>query len=1054
MTPDIAIAWLLFNVFLVVLTLIWGIFRFRKGIWYRKLLLQFQAYFLWGIGGIALLSSIIPYSYLYTDHLWYFENVGYSEIFWKIRKVKWGLFAVFFFIALAFMNLNAFLANRLCPEPREFARWTHDRTVSFHRTFICFTVLIAIILAVPMMSLHDVFIKYLERPTEKIEPFLLGKDRNFFLFSFPLHQAVSLWVTILLWTTCFIVGLLYNYYYRRDARSKGYVKRNIVFHGSVLWLMLLAANIWTIYVHLWNRVYTSPITDNLTKLQGFFYMDLDLAGSTRVYSGILILIGAAILINLFTRKRIVWYMAIVVWGLSYLTLIHVYPSVSHWWNVKTVELDKEGDFLTSHIQSTRTAFDLNTIKEEDYNKEFATLEMVKENPEVVENIQLWDRHVLFDLLKADHLVRHYNFHRYTDVDRYRVGRPTNPETTHQAQSPSEGAANDDFSEDTEIEVSNEVDVGTGTNEQYRQVLIAAQEIDPDDVEGWRLQKLHFTHGYGVFMSPANDIENWDPIFWVKGIPYTLMEDETTESNETAEKVNIETSKQSRIYYNEKYPELQVTQPRIYYGEMTYDYVIANTTQPENDIEFKPNTNGAKETDNPTSEAIESKYHYDGTGGVRLGGWFRRLCFSIRFNTFRILRNEALQPESRVMYRRKIGTRHGKKMVTDRLSHIAPFLDYDPDPYIVINNGKLWWIVDFYVTSKHYPNAQFYEDDTSPSPDSNYVEPHYKRFKRFNYIRNSGVAVVNAYSGAVNFYAIKDSEVLTDVYHKAYKKLFKGIEEMPLGLREHLRFPDYLTRIQAKMYGVYHVLDPDEFFNRDDRWHIPTEFYYSDKPDQEIMPYYAMLKLPGETEIEFVNMVPFTPETKEFKMKAWLVSRCDPKHYGERIVYILSDPEGVAGPKQVEVEISNELADKIWAEKPKIRGNIQIFPIDGGIFYVEPVYLLPALDSQAGTSTDTVKKRPTLKEVFVAANRIASDQSFIEELKEIVVGEKVDESDNDETTTNGEDGEELTLAEQFDVLLKAVNDFGAALKAAEKGTSGNAKAAGNKAGNKKKNKQNK
>ena len=1052
MSPDLAIAWLIFNVILVTITLIWGIFRFRRGIWYRKLSLKIQAYLLWGIGGIALLSSMIPFSYLYTEHLW-FVSVNYAEIFWKLRKIRWGLFFGFFFVALAFMNLNAVIAKRLCPEPREFSRWTHQRTVSFHRTFFIGTVFLAILFAIPMMSLHNDFILYTGQPTEEKavlansenadteipnveitdaekpdteitdadinqnaipETLFFGKDKNFYLFSFPTHRAVSLWVEILLWVTCGVVGLLYNFYYRRDARSMGFVKRNIVFHGSILWVMLLAVNIWRIYVYLWGKVYTSPITDNLTELHGFFYMDFQLAGATWIYSAILVSIGIVILINLFSRKRIAWYMAIGVWGLSYLILIHVYPFAMHWWNVKTEELTKEGEYLKSHIQSTREAFDLNEIEVKEYDEQFATLDMVKQNPDVVENIQLWDRQVIFDLLKADHRAIHHNFHRFTDVDRYRVGKPITSKPTQQEQALIELGENNESIESTEIESSNEPDMDTESTGQYRQVLIAAQEIDPDDAKGWRLQKLSFTHGYGVYMSPANDIEDWDPVFWVKGIPITETE-------------NRETALQSRIYYNEEFPELKVTQPRIYYGEMTYDYVIANTKEPENDIENKVKKNGTIDKDTSISETTKNGYHYGGTGGVRLGGWFRRLCFSIRFKTFRILRNEALEPDSRIMFWRKIGTRLGKKMVTDRLSHIAPFLDYDPDPYIVINNGELWWIVDFYVTSKHYPNAQFYEDDTSPTPDSNYVEP---QFKRFNYIRNSGVAVVNAYSGEVSFYAIKrDNEVITGAYHRAFPKLFKGLDEMPVGLQEHLRFPDYLTRIQAKIYGIYHVEDLKQFSNKEDQWHIPMETYYSEGPDQEMMPYYAMLKLPGEDEIEFVNMVPFTPPKKEFRMKAWLVARCDTPHYGERILYFLPKHEGVDGPKQVEVDITNELADKVWAQKPIIRGNIQIFPIDNGIFYVEPVYQIPANDAADANSNDAIKKRPQLKEVFVAANRLASDKSFTEELKEIIVGQKIEEADSKEPV-NGE--KEPTLSEQFDVLMKAVEEFGKALAAAENG----------------------
>lgn len=1058
MTPDLAIAWLLFSVVLIGITLVFGILQYRRGLWYRKLSLKIQGYLLWGIGGIALLSCIYPFSFLYTEHLW-FDSVNYSEIFWKIRKMRWGLFFGFFFFALAFMNLNNMIAKRLCPEAREFSRWTHDRTVSFHRTLFCSTVLISILFAIPMMSLHDEYILYTGQPSEKkvdlakmknandklleteitevekfdtektnaekldtefkqnpiTETLHFGKGKNFYLFTYVIHKSLSLWVWILLLVSCGVVGILYNFYYRRDARSMGRVKRYIVLHGTILWVLLLTVEIWRSYVYLWGKVYTSPITDNLTELHGFFYMDAQLAGTTLVYSGILLIICVIILLNLFSRKRLLWYISIGVWGISYLILIHAYPLANHWWNVKTYEFQKEGEFLKSHIQSTREAFDLNRITEERYEEEFAKLDMVKENPEVVQNIQLWDRQVLYDLLLADHRVRHHSFHRYTDVDRYRLGKATTPETTENEQSHIDPLNNNGNEESTEIEGTNDANAETKSPEQYRQVLIAAQEIEPD-TQGWRLQKLSFTHGYGVYMSPANEIEDWNPIFWVKGIPNA-----TSRSSDE--------SNQSQTYYNDKYPELKITEPRIYYGEMTYDYVVVNTNESEYDLEYKEENNETDVDDDNISKSTSKGYHYGGTGGVQIGGWFKRLCFSIRFHTFRILRNEAIHSDSRIMFWRKIGTRRGKKLVTDRLSHIAPFLDFDPDPYIVINNGQLWWIVDFYVTSKNYPNAQFYEDDTTPTPESNYVEPHYKRFKRFNYIRNSGVAIVNAYSGKVNFYAIKDNEVITGIYDKTFPTLFKDINEMPIGLKEHLRFPDYLTRIQAKIYGVYHVNEPGLFFNRGDRWHIPNEIYYSDSPDQEMMPYYAMLKLPGENKIEFVNMVPFTPEEKEFKMKAWLVARCDPPHYGERIVYVLSNPEGVPGPKQVEVDITNELADKVWADKPLIRGNIQIFPIDRGIFYVEPVYQIPVKDQAETNSLDVVKKRPKLKEVFVAANRIASDTSFREELKEIIVGQKTEEEQELKIT---EEEKEPTPLEHLDALAQALEDLRKSLQTEQNG----------------------
>ena len=411
-----------------------------------------------------------------------------------------------------------------------------------------------------------------------------------------------------------------------------------------------------------------------------------------------------------------------------------------------------------------------------------------------------------------------------------------------------------------------------------------------------------------------------------------------------------------------------------------------------------------------------------------------------------------------MFWRKIGTRRGQKVVSDRLSHIAPFLDYDPDPYIVIDNGQLWWIVDFYITSKWYPNAQFYEDDTAEVPDN--FQDAERRFEKFNYIRNSGIAAVNAYSGEVNFYAVKADEAIMDAYQKAFPNLFKGFDVMPPGLRAHLRFPDYLTRIQAKIYKDYHVEDAETFDGKSKQLKIPKEVYGDGKreegriiwkDDQEMMPYYAMIRLPGETHMEFVNMIPFTPPEKEFDMKAWLVARCDPLHYGERIVYMLNNTPEVKGPKHVEALITGGLSEtflKLSTGNVVMRSSLHSIPLEEGIFHVEAIYQKPDTGKQGDKKEDVGIKRPTFKQVVVVANdTLASDPIFSEAvIKAVDVGQKSDKSNTDETT-NGE--KEPTLAERFEVLAKAIEEFGKALKAEENGKGkGTPKNTGKKKNNKK------
>jgi uncharacterized membrane protein (UPF0182 family) len=652
---------------------------------------------------------------------------------------------------------------------------------------------------------------------------------------------------------------------------------------------------------------------------------------------------------MFWRKRLLWYTTLGVWGLSYVLLIHVYPLALHLWEARINVLDKEEPYLEQHIAETRLAFELDAIMTKEQVKGLATLDVITENEEIKKNIQIWDRRVLYEALRETQIKPHYNFHPYTDVDRYTV------------------------------------------DGEYRQVLIAAREIDPGaEITGWDRLKTDlrsFTHGYGVCVAPVNEfVGEGLPKLWVKDTPI-----------------------------HSEHEELTVESPQIYYGEMIRNYMIVNTDRDANRAGRRTDTESADGVAE-TPEIPEWMQHtYDGDGGVPLGGWLRRLCFALRFDFLPILISEKLTPESRIMFRRRIGTRRNDRLVKDRVSYIAPFLNYDPDPYIVINDEQLYWIIDFYVTSRYYPNAQMYVDDKTQLTNSElYEEPD---FDTFNYIRNAGVAVVNAYTGAVDFYAIKkdeEDEAVMQTYQKAFPNLFKSLSEMPEGLAAHLRYPDYLTRIQARLYGDYYR-QASGFYDNSNPWSIPKEAYYSSQADLEMMPYYAMLKLPGEEKVEFVNMIPFAPRDREKQLKAWMVARCDQPHYGERTVYVLPENAGVAGPTQIEDDINKKTGDQQrgWqAANDVIRGNLLIIPIEDALFYLEAIYL-QAKKSEGEDGNDDKPRRPKLEMVILKAgsNELAAveAQTFDEALNTLLLGLPT----NGETPANGEQPSTLTeLVQQY------------------------------------------
>jgi hypothetical protein len=462
--------------------------------------------------------------------------------------------------------------------------------------------------------------------------------------------------------------------------------------------------------------------------------------------------------------------------------------------------------------------------------------------------------------------------------------------------------------------------------QYRQVMLGARELFSEDLpessQSWINTHLQFTHGYGIAMSPVTEFtREGQPEYFIKNIPPQLGEGIPPTT------------------------ELEITQSAVYYGEHTDKYVIVNSNEMEFDYP-------AVDTDLPV------RTNYAGSGGVQLGSLFRRLAYAWEFADINILISGAISSDSRIQYERDI---------KERIEKIAPFLDIDNDPYLVISEGKLYWMLDAYTTSKYYP----------------YSEPYNKQF---NYIRNSAKITVNAYDGSARFYISDPTDAMIQTYDKVFPGLFNDMAEMPETLRKHIRYPQDFFAIQADKYLLYHMTDTTEFYNKEDPWSIPNELFHEEQQPME--PYYVIMKLPGEDKEEFVLLMPFTPLDKP-NLVAWMAARSDNDRgqYGSLVSFMFPKGIPIDGPQQVEARIDNDFTIKqqftLLCQRGArcIRGNLLVIPIveeTGGsikasVLYAEPLYI----------QAETIDF-PELKQVILAdANNVVMSDNLDAAIEELL-----------------------------------------------------------------------
>ncbi|OGF96077.1 hypothetical protein A2613_00705 [Candidatus Giovannonibacteria bacterium RIFOXYD1_FULL_48_21] len=459
--------------------------------------------------------------------------------------------------------------------------------------------------------------------------------------------------------------------------------------------------------------------------------------------------------------------------------------------------------------------------------------------------------------------------------------------------------------------------------EIRQIMLSPRELASESLpnKNWINERLTFTHGYGVAAGPVNQVTPEGlPVLFVKDLP---------------PKAEVK--------------ELEISRPEIYFGELSNDYVITKTK--------------SREFDYPKGE--ENVYAtYEGVGGVEINSFLRRVFYAVKFQSLKLLLSNDITSESRILYYRTI---------VGRVAKIAPFLTLDRDPYIVIADGKVYWIADAYTTSDRYP----------------YSEPVRLNGGNINYIRNSVKVVVDAYNGSVVFYQADANDPILKTYAAIFPGTFRPLSEMPESLVPHLRYPEDIFTLQTAAYSVYHMDDPQIFYNKEDQWEIPAIAIEGEGASRAgaippMQPRHIIMKLPGDSPAgevgkkeEYVLMLPFTPRAKD-NLSSWMVARNDGESYGKLLVYRFPKDKLVFGPKQIigrinqDSEISQQIS--LWSQggSQVIQGPLLVIPIEESLLYVRPLYL----KAQTG-------KIPELKRVVVAyENKIAMEETLEEGLMRI------------------------------------------------------------------------
>ena len=731
-------------------------------------------------------------------------------------------------------------------------------------------------------------------PFQLTDP-IYQRDVGFYVFQLPFYEQIHRWLLgLLIWS--FLVALVLYVIKGAIEPDRGWkyaLRGGSKIHLSLLLVaiaLFFAAGFWLQrYELLYSSegvVFGAGYTDVHAQEQAYWLMSIAT-----------VVLAALVVGTLWRVDLVVPIYGVGIYFIALILLTGVYPSFQQQFIVEPNELAKESPYIEHNLDFTRRAYGLQNVERQSYPAETQlSRAILDQNASTVRNIRLWDYRPLLSTYRQLQEIRPYYRFKDVDIDRYTL------------------------------------------DGDYRQVMLAARELDYSRVSAqaqtWVNQRLKYTHGYGLAMSPVN-------VVTPQGLPNLFIQDIPPVSS----------------------VDLTVTQPGIYYGEDTSNYIFTGTT--------------TEEFDYPKSDG-NALVMYDGKGGVPMPSFLHRLAYAYDLGSLKILISNYFAPQSKIHYYRQI---------RQRVSHVAPFLELDNDPYITVINGQLKWILDAYTMSDRFPYSKPLAWRSTIGQPVNGADT-VSTTRPFNYMRNSVKVVIDAYDGTLQFFVVDDTDPILATYQKIFPSLFADNDSISPEIQSHFRYPLDLFKAQARIYLAYHMTDPEAFYNQEDLWNIPTE-QFEENNTRSMEPYHVIMQLPGDNGEEFILILPFTPDKKD-NMIAWMAARSDGDRYGDMVLYEFPKQELVYGPSQIEARINQNpnISPQLtlWGQEGSkvIRGDLLVIPIEKSLLYVEPIYL------RAETG-----ELPELKRVIVAYG----DQVIMEETLEQALVNIFGQSNNDGTPTS-------------------------------------------------------